>query len=165
MERFYSTGSYTYEERDWELYPPNAVQAQLPAQFGHPLAERDLWKLYERYMKRCVDYLIGRNRITFMFPTYVVKLPWTFAGFGDNDWEGSVSNDPDSSEGFVQYARTRLGYVGEIPVLFMERVQLLSYAGIAERFGKVPDWVDCVDCGQVGVNRSGKLVAYDYGLN
>lgn len=26
-----------------------------------------------------------------------------------------------------------------------------------------PEWVDFVDCAQVGFNRKGKLVAYDYG--
>lgn len=157
---------YVYSENDWKLLPPHEVLSLLPTQFGHASAEADLWKLYERYMRRCRDYLIGRNRITFMFSTYVVKLPWTFDGFTDNDWEGSISNIPDApySDWEIQYARTRLCYVGEIPVLFMERVEPLSGRRVVERFGYEPEWVSFVDCGQVGLTRSGRLVAYDYGL-
>jgi len=35
---------------------------------------------------------------------------------------------------------------------------------IVARFGVEPDWVMSVDGGQVGVNRYGRLVAYDYGV-
>lgn len=73
MERHYHLGDYHYQEEDWKGLPPLEVKRHVETYF------RDgwiLWALYERYMSRCVDYLIGRNRITFMFPTYVVKLPW-----------------------------------------------------------------------------------------
>ena len=152
-------------EQAWQELPPHEVKSLLPTQFGHPQAELDLWRLYERYMRRCRDYVIGRNRIVFMFATYVVKLPWTFDGIADNDWEGSVSNDPDEpySDWQVQYARTRIHYEGEIPVVFMERVRPLLGKDIVARFGYEPEWVSSVDCGQVGLNRAGRLVAYDYG--
>ncbi len=164
MERHYHLGDYHYQEEDWKGLPPLEVKHHVETYF------RDgwiLWALYERYMSRCVDYLIGRNRITFMFPTYVVKLPWCGEGFGDNDWEGSVSNIPDApaNDWQVQYARTRMHYEGEVPVVFMERVQPLTLAQIVELFGREPEWVGCVDCGQVGINRAGKLVAFDYGIN
>lgn len=51
-----------------------------------------------------------------------------------------------------------------IPVVFTEKVDDMSFADIKKMFGRVPDWVSSVDCGQVGVNRKGKLVAYDYGI-
>lgn len=167
MELHYILGDYHYTETDWEGLPPDEVRDLLANHFGQTEMKAKLWALYERFLPRCRDYLIGRNRIAFMFNTYVVKLPWSDDGFGDNDWEGSVSNDPTSpdNEWNIQYARTRLHYEGEIPVLFMERVQPLTTKGIVDRFGAEPEWVMSVDCGQVGINRQGRLVAYDYGYN
>jgi hypothetical protein len=96
----------------------------------------------------------------------VVKLPRNFDGCTDNDWEGSVSNAPESRNDplHVQYPKTKLVYVDDIPVVFMERIESLTSRAIEERFGHEPAWVFSVDGGQVGVNRHGRLVAYDYGL-
>jgi hypothetical protein len=122
--------------------------------------------LLNRYFNKTDKVHGGRNRIAFEFDTYVVKLPITLNGIADNDWEGSVSNDPDAEPNVwqVQYARTRLYYKGEIPVLFMEKVNYTTREELIDRFGKEPEWVSCVDCGQVGFNKGGKLVAYDYGI-
>lgn len=151
------------EDFEWT---PERLKAQLSNQFGDEAVEADLWRLYERFLSRCEEVLPARNRITFMFPTYVVKLPWSWHGFPDNDWEGSVSNaEGEQSDWQVQYARTRLHYQGEIPVLFMERVQYLTQKQIIHRFGYEPEWVMSVDCGQVGVNRAGRLLAFDYGIH
>jgi hypothetical protein len=118
-----------------------------------------LLELYKRYFDKKPERVeTGRNRTTFIFRTYVVKLPRNHGGLGDNDWEGSISNAEDSDPNDVQYARTRLVYVGEIPIIFMERV--------THAYGeRLPEWAMSVDCGQVGYTRSGRLVAYDYGLN
>ena len=132
---------------------------------------KDIVRLFKRYLAKGVPYECGRNRCTFIFRTYVVKLPLTDYGISDNDWEGSVSNDPDftpepgTEDWYIQYARTRLAQVGSVPVLLMERVEYATYATIMEREGKEPDWIASVDCGQVGYNKSGKLVAFDYGMH
>jgi hypothetical protein len=121
--------------------------------------------LYERYLKRAQEVWCGRNRAVFDMGSYVVKLPRNSQGFGDNDWEGSISNGPDSDPAEdIQYARTRMFYVklpehDYIPILFMEKVVY------AERQEHLPDWVMSVDCGQVGWSKNGKLVAFDYGYN
>lgn len=120
--------------------------------------------MFKRYLARNVPFEWGRTRVAFLFPTYVVKLPVTYAGIGDNDWEGSVSNIPGDTEN-IQYARTRLHYEGEIPVLLMERVEWQTTDKLIALYGEVPWWVDFVDCGQVGLNRRGRLVAFDYGRN
>lgn len=87
-----------------------------------------------------------------------------------NDWEGSVFNsdglklkDNDPVDSCIQYPKTRLIYHNGIPVLFMEFVEHLNTEGIIERFGNEPRWVWRVDGGQVGANKDGRLVAYDYG--
>jgi hypothetical protein len=122
-----------------------------------------LLRLHQRFAKRCVDYTFGRNRGVFVMPgNYVVKIPKNGDGCTDNDWEGSISNGEDSSEEDVQYARTRLFYYKEdnnlIPIVFMEYVEYHC------DYKNQPDWVASVDCGQVGYNKKGRLVAFDYGI-
>lgn len=137
------------------------IRKQGVSEFG-----RKWGRLFKRYLSRCEAFHSGRNRATFVFRNHVVKLPINFGGLGDNDWEGSVSNGPDQDDRYsIQYARTRLYYVGELPVLFMERVTPAGSVEIENRLGFEPEWVYSVDCGQVGFNKSGRLVAYDYGYN
>lgn len=106
--------------------------------------------------------------------SYVVKLPRYAFGFDDNEWEGSIDNIPEGQPGHdpdnVQYARTHLVFLkrgdmnGEqvtIPVLFMERLNTDIWK--EKRYKDFPDWVGYVDGGQVGYDRRGKLVAFDYG--
>jgi hypothetical protein len=150
---------------------------------NHPYANQDrkgepvlLWveepsqalvALHLRYARRAVAAYSGRNRNVFVLgQRLVVKLPRSLEGYADNDWEGSVSNAPESLNHpeHVQYPKTRLAYVDGIPVVFMERIEALTGRAIEARFGQEPDWVASVDGGQVGVNRHGRLVAYDYGL-
>ncbi|MBA9846800.1 hypothetical protein [Ralstonia pickettii] len=126
-----------------------------------------LMGLHERFARRSFAAWAGRTRNVFqMRGGYVVKLPKNFLGIRDNDWEGAVSNAPDSlgCEWHVQYPRTRLAVFDEVPVVFMEFVKPLSSQEIVSQFGHEPEWVMSVDGGQVGVNRAGRLVAYDYGV-
>lgn len=123
--------------------------------------------LYKKYMKKSKGkFSVGRNRIVFILPTnIVVKIPITLAGFGDNDWEGSIRNSNDDPEE-IRYARTRMTYYdGDIPIVFMEYVQYANDEKIQSILGYVPDWTMSVDCGQVGFNSRNKLVAFDYGIN
>lgn len=127
----------------------------------------DLRFLFDKYIKKAKAIYIGRNRCVFDMGSYVVKLPISYDGLGDNEWEGSISNNPNNTDIFYveQYARTRLHYFKEVPVLFMEKVIELTYDEIEHQFNMLPDWVHSIDCGQVGVNAKGKLVAFDYGVN
>ncbi len=127
-----------------------------------------LLQLHQRYMPRAVASFGGRNRNVFvMAGGYVVKLPKNFHGIADNDWEGSVSNTKESIDdpNEIQYPKTRLAYKDGVAIVFMEFIEALTSDAIVERFGHEPDWVFSVDGGQVGVNKNGRLVAYDYGLN
>lgn len=120
-----------------------------------------LQTLFNRYKNKntCEDIHVGRNRVVFLFPHYVVKLPRNADGYADNDWEGSVSHLENSNpKEDIQYARTRLVYYHGIPILFMERVEQVC-CGEA-----LPEWVKSVDCCQVGWTQKGEIVAYDYGF-
>ena len=121
-------------------------------------------QLHMRYFKRCRRVFRGRNRNVFDMGSYVVKIPKNFYGMGDNEWEGSVSNANEDPEE-IQYARTRLIYWEDIPIVFMEYVEPATSTEIVEKIGAEPEWVACVDCGQVGFNKNGRLVVYDYGIH
>ena len=119
-----------------------------------------LLSLHRRFSYRCEERSVGRTRVCYLMRTYVIKMPRCLNGMDDNDWEGSVSNLPNPDEEEIKYARTRLVYYQGIPLLFMERVQIPP----GEDYKKFPVWIYSVDCQQVGYTKSGKLVAYDYGL-
>lgn len=127
------------------------------------LAAAALYTLRERFSSRAEAIYCGRNREVFVMHSYVVKIPRNYDGIADNHWEGSVSNSVEypQSDWQVQYARTRIAVVHDIPVVFMER---LEEGSIVERLGREPNWVGCVDGGQVGFNKQGRLLAYDYGI-
>lgn len=128
--------------------------------------------LCERYKSRMIgkEVLVGRNRNVFILPgKIVVKIPTCLDGFTDNDWEGSISNLDDDPEE-IRYARTRLCYYKDVPIVFMEYVEFIEYVEFATSreikmtLGHEPDWTYSVDGGQVGFNSKGKLVAFDYGI-
>lgn len=124
----------------------------------------DVMPLINKYSTKAIGASVGRNRIVFMTSKgFVIKLPLNQGGCGDNEWESSVSSCPDSTG--RQLARTRFHCINGIIVLFMETVNHLADEEIIRLFGEIPWWVDGIDCGQVGINRKGKLVAYDYGIN
>lgn len=112
-------------------------------------------------------YEFGRNRVCFFLKNNVIKIPRNGGGIGDNDWEGSVSTCPEfiGSPDHIQYAKTRLLYVEGIEVVVMEKVCYANESQIERVLGPGPNWTWSVDCGQVGFNRHGRLVAYDYGYN
>lgn len=126
-----------------------------------------LIELHKRYAKRALECYGGRNRNVFKMPGgYVVKIPSCMDGIQDNDWEGSLSNSEEGTgfdTGYIQYARTRMCYYKNIPIVFMEYVEYLPTFKIEERYGSEPDWCWSVDSGQVGSNKYGRLVAFDYG--
>jgi hypothetical protein len=125
-----------------------------------------LLPLYKRFLSRADHTFQGRNRTAIVLnDRIVVKLPMCYLGFEDNEWEGSVSNTPESfdDQNYEQFPLTRLTYQNKVPVLFMQKVHPLNQQEIVDHFGSEPDWVKSIDSGQVGITRFGRLVAYDYG--
>ena len=126
----------------------------------------DALKLFDaRYASRALQVFEGRNRRVYHLGKYVVKIPRHECGIADNEWEGSVRTSKKPNEWNLIYPpHKRLVWLDNIPVLFMQYVEHANYSQIRERLGRVPPWVDRVDCGQVGFNKNGLLVAYDYGI-
>lgn len=110
----------------------------------------------------------GTTRICFADgPLRVVKIPYT--AIGANASAREIENyenfqelpEEDWFDPEIHYVPTAAcRYLG----LGFKHIKLLTMERIWEfpRFGaELPRWVDWVDCGQVGYNSVGELVAYD----
>lgn len=99
----------------------------------------------------------GRNRNVYLSRSgkYVVKVPLNLFGDCDNHLEANRFYRKDGFFGPGHLARCRMAKLGGTWCLIMEIVK--------PSFAKdLPDWTEGVDCQQVGYNRKGKLVAYDF---
>lgn len=108
-----------------------------------------LKKLNDKY-----EYIgCGRNRIVFKSKNgkYVIKVPRNIEGNGDNFRETKKEDF-----GFPVPKSKRI-LLDDFCCVIMEYVE---HAYFKDK--KVPSWVSWIDCGQVGYNRKGELVAYDY---
>lgn len=105
----------------------------------------------------------GRTRVVFEFDDEnVVKIPFTGEGYMASGYEVKSSNyyKENPVDAYIPTADCRFETIAigdsEIDVLVMERV---THARLG--YKDLPDWVMSVDCGQVGYNSRGVLVAYD----
>jgi hypothetical protein len=102
----------------------------------------------------------SKKRAVFLLPSglNVVKIPLDESGVADNcleDFRYRKCRDK-----WYPLAKCRLvNYTNYY--LIMEYVKPIDNP-YAKDMG-IPDWVTQVDCGQVGFNLAGRLVAYDYG--
>ena len=96
----------------------------------------------------------GRHRVAFGNDRVVFKIPKNDNGFHDNAWE--FRKYLKRTKDTLPLAKCRLIDIKNIPVLVMELVKPIPPKE------KLPSWVDCVDCQQVGRNKNGDIVAYDY---
>lgn len=99
----------------------------------------------------------GRNRSAFLSPSgkNVVKVPLSTEGFEDNEREARYWKKQDAqfeTTDKIELARCRLFGV----FLVMEFVD--DNVTIDEK----PGWANYIDCEQIGKNRKGRIVAYDY---
>lgn len=105
---------------------------------------------------------IGTGRTTYLSKNFVFKVPISEFGFRINDLEGSTISIDEGTEYEIPIAKSRLLPKCDIPIVVMERVVEMTLDEIDDRFGYIPSFVSAVDMGQVGLNRKGKLVAFDY---
>ncbi len=94
---------------------------------------------------------IGRHRIVFRDNDYVIKIPFSWSGihacYEELDTQGEM---------FAKTSMDSLFCESEgIPVVRMEYV-------IPTGWSEKPDWTWSIDCGQVGLTKDGRLVAYDW---
>lgn len=105
---------------------------------------------------------IGTGRVAYISKSVVFKVPIDIDGFRLNDWEASLSSFQAGTPYEIPLAKSRHLLGVEIPIVVMEKVQELTLKEIESLFGYIPNFVHSVDMGQVGLNKKGKLVAFDY---
>lgn len=103
----------------------------------------------------------GRHRTCYAKPKskYVLKIPRNLAGFEANRAEVAFyENRKQFTDSQDRMARCRLVMIHDIPCVVMEKINRdLGYGP-----NPWPNWVYTVDCQQVGFDRKGRLVAYDF---
>ena len=99
---------------------------------------------------------IGTNRIVFCAEENVIKVPYSQEGVLANGREAGWKN---AGIPLAEAELFQLDPDDGVWLLRMERIDPLT--GTARNEADLPDWVGFVDCGQVGYNRAGELVAYD----
>lgn len=127
--------------------------AELQILHNSPYGE-ECYELVSKYREE--DWIgCGRNRAVFRRGRVVVKVPINAAGVDDNLYEVSLFERYGQTKGYVPYARCRRAGL----LLVMEYVMHVGW------HSNQPSWCPSVDCGQLGKNRKGRLVAYDFGYN
>lgn len=93
----------------------------------------------------------GRHRLTFFAGDYVVKYP-------KSSWGAAVNRSEAYDTFDFPTAKCWIEEVGSVELLWMEKVSRVNpYASY------LPEWANAIDAAQVGVNKKGELVAYDFG--
>jgi len=113
--------------------------------------DTELIPVFESLVEQYGDPWCGRTRATFdRGDGFVIKFSL--------DGEGAIatSNESKWADDFIPLADCRMEFIDDIPVLVMEKVEIVTAS-----YQDMPDWVGYVDCGQVGRNSKGELVAYD----
>lgn len=134
--------------------------------FFDPEFDAKALALAKRMLAKYGNCELGRNRLVFSSKFAVLKIPTCAEGCQDNDWEGSICGGIARSKNYdvdnVHYPNTRWLEIDGFVCCMMEKVEPLEF----KSYDEVPEWVGSVDCGQIGHSViSGRLVAYDYGLN
>jgi hypothetical protein len=107
--------------------------------------------VFESLVEQYGDPWCGRTRATFdRGDGFVIKFPL------DEEGALATSNESAWSSDFIPLAKCEMEFIDDVPVLVMEKVEMVTVD-----YNEMPTWVGFVDCGQVGRNADGELVAYD----
>lgn len=160
IEEIYPEGNSRLVECAYDL---QFIEESMARDFNDsPAVIKETRKAIQYFFNLDAEYLgYGHTRIVFVDNEgRVIKIPFTREGYQASSDEvrtyENFKKNPDA--GWIPTAEcffTQLEGIN-IWLLSMERVTRFKRAG-----KDLPRWVDSVDCGQVGYNSAGELVAYD----
>lgn len=108
----------------------------------------------------------GRNRAVFLMKSgkYVIKVPVNYSGMSDNSYELRQKNEtkkPVDNEMFFPAVKSVV--LNDLLCIVMEKIEHITEEKYKEQNNKpFPCWVGFIDCNQVGLNKKGILMPYDY---
>lgn len=120
--------------------------------FGDEDLDLSVLALLNKLNKRYQYIGSGRNRAVFLTKNSknVIKVPLNYAGGSDN---------------FVETKKQDFGF----PIPRNKRIfiddfccVIMEYVEPVKEWKNLPEWTSWIDCCQVGTNRKGEIVAYDY---
>lgn len=129
------------------------------APFVDPTLRRWVKIIMHRFGKKFQYLGDGRHRVVYRHKDWVIKVPHNESGVQANLNEYNLfkRNKIDVNQRGVEitYARCRL-----LKNMFL----VMEYVEDTPRTRQSrPNWSDFIDCRQVGLNRRGEYVAYDFG--
>lgn len=102
----------------------------------------------------------GSQRVTyFLGDGTVIKIPKTDEGEFSNLREANLSKET-GKEGYIPIAEAKSETI-EIQGVEYEVLRMEEVTPVLIDYKTYPQWIASVDCGQVGLDKNGKLVAYD----
>jgi len=158
----------------WDVFN-NELSKMLFSSDGYSFDSKEIAEYSKhRLISRGFEFIgYGRNRIAFLSQSKknIIKIPITQGGVADNTHE-HISWSKFRKK-LVPIARCRL--LKNSVILVMELITRPYHPYDPNVLDnqrnknfddliKQNPWIDFVDCGQVGLNRKGQLVAYDFGL-
>ncbi|MGG6242656.1 hypothetical protein ACQ4N7_28955 [Nodosilinea sp. AN01ver1] len=119
-----------------------------------------LYSFSEKYGKPIGE---GRHRLVFSYSdSEVLKVPKNKNGIYDNLFEWNLYLKLGSKQIPCMPVLAKchsLKYIHKIPCVVMERVSPIK---LSHYLGSIPSWANVIDRKQLGQNKAGVLVAFDY---
>ncbi len=108
----------------------------------------------------------GSTRDTYMSKSglFVVKVPRDPV-FQDDNYNEAITYKNTGGIGWddeTRYAKCRLFTFHGVKLVIMETVEVIRHPEWYEAPLDLPEWINYLDNKQVGYDRQGRLVAYDY---
>lgn len=100
----------------------------------------------------------GRNRLAYYHNGFVIKIPRNSNGVTDNRWESAKYRN------YPRHGRKEINGICFARCRLLHNDWLVMELLTTAMHDDLPKWAGYVDCGQVGLTKSGHVVAYDYGL-
>lgn len=160
IEEIYSFGAGENSDLSFDL---EWIEKTMARDLGDlPNVVLETRKAIQFYLDSGAEFLgYGRTRICFADGAdRIIKIPFTLEGYQGSSREVSTyenfQKNPDA--GWIPTAECSFVKIKGADIWLLSMERLLEFP----KFGEPrPKWVDSVDCGQVGYNSKGELVAYD----
>ena len=137
---------------------PIITAEEIQFMVGYDMFRDQILSLISRYKReKWIGW--GRHRAVFRRGNIVVKVPLSEYGVADNEREARYYRMEQEYYNIKYCKENHLARC----FMFNQICLVMEYVKPAPELWGIESWTSAVDCGQIGHNKIGKLVAYDYG--